>query len=331
MSKDNHLLYSASTHESFNIIFEPHSVVVNTKALNWIILIALALTWGSSFILMKRGMDVFSSDEVAALRIFIAFLFLSPLIFSHVKKPLLKHWKGFVGMGVLGNLIPAFLFTKAETGISSSLTGMLNSLTPLFTLLLGVLLFKTKTRLINAIGIIIGFAGAIGLLTVGKSEDMDNNLLYGFYVVLATICYALSVNIIKKELGEVNSVTATVWSMLFIGPFAGIYLFAFTDFMQKLENQPLVMNSLGYVILLAVFGTALSVIVFNVLIRNTNALFASSVTYLIPVVAMAWGVFDGEDVQLFHFLWIVLILLGVYLVNKKAVAVQPSSILEEKL
>lgn len=299
-------------------------LVVNTKAINWIILIALALTWGSSFILMKRGMDVYSSDEVAALRIFIAFLFLSPLIFKHVKKPLLKHWKGFLGMGLLGNFIPAFLFTKAETGISSSLTGMLNSLTPLFTLLLGVLLFKTKTKWVNVIGILIGFLGAIGLLMVGKSEDMNNNMLFGLFVVIATICYALSVNIIKKELNEVNSITATVWAMMFIGPLGGIYLFGFTDFTSKLSSNPLAYNSLGYIVVLAVFGTALSVIVFNVLIRNTNALFASSVTYLIPIVALVWGILDGEDVQLLHFVWIVIILLGVYLVNKKTPLPKPS-------
>lgn len=290
---------------------------MNTKVINWIILIALALTWGSSFILMKRGMDVYSSEEVAALRIFISFLFLSPLIFKHVKKPLLKNWKGFLGMGVLGNLIPAFLFTKAETGISSSLTGMLNSLTPLFTLLLGVLLFKTKTKWINVVGILIGFLGAMGLLMVGKSEDMNNNMVFGFFVVLATICYALSVNIIKKELNEVNSITATVWAMLFIGPLAGIYLFGFTDFRYKLSSNPMAYGSLGYIVILAVFGTALSVIIFNVLIRNTNALFASSVTYLIPIVALVWGILDGEDIQILHFVWIILILLGVYLVNKK--------------
>lgn len=297
---------------------------MNTKVINWIILIALAITWGSSFILMKRGMDVFSSEEVAALRIFIAFLFLSPLIFKHVKKPLLKDWKGFVGMGVLGNFIPAFLFTKAETGISSSLTGMLNSLTPLFTLLLGVLMFRTKTKLVNAIGIFIGFLGAIGLLMVGKTEDMNNNLLFGFYVVLATICYALSVNIIKKELNTINSITATVWAMLFIGPLAGVYLFGFTDFTAKLNTHPMALESLGYIAILAIFGTALSVIVFNVLIRNTDALFASSVTYLIPVVAMGWGILDGEDLQVLHFVWIVFILLGVYLVNKKVPVISPS-------
>jgi drug/metabolite transporter (DMT)-like permease len=295
---------------------------LNTKALNWIILIALALTWGSSFILMKRGLEVFSSDEVAALRIFIAFLFLSPLLIKHFKKELIKHWKGFLGMGLLGNFIPAFLFTKAETGISSSLTGMLNSLTPLFTLLLGVLLFKSKTKLINAIGILIGFVGAIGLLTAGKSEDMNNNLLFGVYVVLATVCYALSVNIIKKELGQVNSITATVWAMMFIGPLAGIYLFGFTDFMADLKTNALAYESLGYVSILAIFGTALSVIIFNVLIKNTNALFASSVTYLIPVVAMGWGILDGEAVVAMHFVWIIIILLGVYLVNKKPKSVE---------
>lgn len=223
-------------------------------------------------------------------------------------------------MGMLGNFIPAFLFTKAETGISSSLTGMLNSLTPLFTLLLGVLMFKTKTRLINAIGILIGFAGAIGLLTVGKSEDMDNNMLFGLYVVIATICYALSVNIIKARLNEVNSVTATVWALMFIGPLAGIYLFGFTGFISKFQQNPQAISSLCYICVLAIFGTALSVIVFNILIRNTNALFASSVTYLIPVVAMFWGIFDGENVQVLHFLWIGLILLGVWLVNKKGPA-----------
>ena len=290
---------------------------MNTKFINWLILIALALIWGSSFILMKRGLEVYSSDEVAALRIFIAFLFLSPLIFKHVKMPLLKHWRGFVGMGVLGNLIPAFLFTKAETGISSSFAGILNSLTPLFTMVLGVMLFKAKTAWINAIGIFIGFFGAIGLLMVGKSVDMNNNLLFGFYVVLATFCYGFSVNIIKKYLNEVNSITATVWAMMFIGPVAGAYLFGFTDFSTRLSGDPMALNSLGYVCILAILGTALSVIIFNVLIRNTNALFASSVTYLIPIVAIGWGLFDDEVILPWHFMWIIIILLGVYLVNKK--------------
>jgi drug/metabolite transporter (DMT)-like permease len=289
---------------------------MNTKLVNWVILIVLALTWGSSFILMKRGLEVFSSEQVASMRIFIAFLFLSPLVFWHVKKSLLKHWKGYIGMGVIGNLIPAFLFTKAETGLSSSLTGALNSLTPLFTLLVGVILYRQKTGWMNVLGIIIGFVGATGLTMVGKENGMDNELLYIFYVVMATVCYALSVNIIKQYLSGVDSLTATVWALLFIGPVAGCYLFT-TDFVERLTTMPGAWQSLGYTSILAIFGTALSVIVFNTLIKNTNTLFASSVTYLIPIVAMGWGIFDNEAVSVWHFAWIGLILLGVYLVNKE--------------
>ncbi len=271
---------------------------------------------------MKRGLEAFASDEVAALRMFIAFLFLSPLIYKHVKKEFLKYWPSFLGMGMLGNFIPAFLFTKAETVISSSLAGMLNSLTPLFTLLFGVLLFKIKTKLVNGIGIIMGFIGAIGLLLVGKPQDMGNNLSYGLLVVVATVCYAFSVNIIKKGLNNVNSITATVWAFTFVGPLAGIYLFAGTDFTAHLRTSPGALSSLGFVSILAIFGTAISVIIFNVLIRSTTALFASSVTYLIPIVAMGWGLFDKEAVLPLHFAWIGLILLGVYLVNKKPKVVE---------
>lgn len=300
---------------------------MQTKTLNWIILISLAFIWGSSFILMKRGLDVFSSDEVAALRIFIAFLFLSPLLFIHFKKQHLKLWKAFLGMGVFGNLIPAFLFTKAETGISSSLTGMLNSLTPLFTLVLGVIFFSIKTKWINVAGIIIGFIGAVGLIFMSDNNDTNTDILYSFYVIIATVCYALSVNIIKKFLGNVSSVTATVWSMLFIGPIAGIHLFVFSDFIDDLKTNNHAFISLGYIAILAIFGTALAVIVFNVLVKNTTALFASSVTYLIPIFAMLWGIFDGETIQLAHILCVIIILTGVYLVNKKAAQ---KSLLDEK-
>lgn len=288
----------------------------NSKLVQWVILVALALVWGSSFILMKRGLEAFTSPQVAALRMFIAFLFLVPFAFRHVKKEHTRDWKGFLGTGLLGNFIPAFLFTRAETGISSALTGMLNSLTPLFTLVLGVALFRSKTKLLNVLGVLIGFAGALGLLTVDKPENVSNNALYAIYVVIATICYGFSVNIIKKWLGHVNSITTTVWAFLFVGPPAGIYLFT-TDFQHRMATHPLAWQSLGYICILAIFGTALSVMVFNVLIRMTNALFASSVTYLIPIVAIGWGFVEGESVEMLHFLWIGIILLGVWLVNRK--------------
>lgn len=288
---------------------------MNTRAFHWLILIVLALIWGSSFILMKRGLDVFSSDEVAALRIFIAFIVMLPLVFFRTKKEDLRQWKGLLGQGMLGNFIPAFLFTKAETGLSSALTGMLNSLTPVFTLLLGFLLFKTRSGWINALGIMAGFAGAIGLLWAGKDADFGNNLGYGTYVIIATICYALSVHIIKKYLQGMDAITSTTWAMCMIGPPAGTYLLS-TDFLQKLQH-PLAIQSLAYVAILAIFGTAISVVIFTILVKQTNALFASSVTYLIPIVAILWGLLDGERLGISHLAWIGLVLLGVYLVNKK--------------
>ncbi len=285
---------------------------------NWLILIILALVWGSSFILMKRGLEAFSSSQVAAIRIFVAFLFLIPIAYKHLKKDLLVHWKAFLGMGMCGNLIPAFLFTKAETGISSSLTGMLNSLTPLFTIITGILFFKAKARWQSVTGVLIGLSGAIGLVYFSNGNDpaRDNGIIFSLYVVLATILYAFSVNIIGKYLRNVNAITATVWALMFIGPIAGIYLFT-TDFIHILKTNPEALKALGYVCILGVFGTALSVMIFNRLIRNSDPVFASSVTYLIPVVALGWGIFEKEQIQILHFVFIGIILGGVYLVNKK--------------
>lgn len=289
----------------------------NRNLLHWIIFIALALTWGSSFILMKRGMDVFSSDQVAAMRIFMAFLFLLPIAYRHIDRKLFKLLPAFAGMGTFGNLLPAFLFTKAETTISSALTGILNSLTPIFTLLLGVFIFRQKTHWMQVLGLAIGLGGAIGLVSLGKDSVNHGNVFVGSgYVVLATIFYGTSVNIIKAKLTGVNSITATVFALCITGPVAGIYLFT-TDFVTRLQTQPHAWESLGYVAILGIFGTALSVMVFNILIKEAGTLFASSVTYFIPIVAMLWGAADGESITAIHFLFIAVILGGVTLVNRR--------------
>lgn len=290
---------------------------MNIKFQNWGILLLLSLMWGSSFILMKRGMEVYTSNQVAALRIFIAFIAVTPLVFKHVKKSLLTHWRGFLGMGMFGSLIPAFLFTAAQNGISSSLTAMLNSLTPVFTLIVGVFIFKDKPRWINILGVLIGFCGAIGLLIVSKGGAMNTNIWYGTYIVFAAICNALAVSIIKKYLGGINAITCTVWSMVLVGPIAGMYLFT-TDFTDRLSNTPMAWQSLGYITILAVSSSVIAVVLFNILIARSSTLFATSVTYLLPIVAMGWGFFDNEQVLFMHFVWIGLILIGVFLVNRKA-------------
>lgn len=290
---------------------------MNSKSLSWFILILLAIVWGSSFILMKRGLDAYSSDEVAALRISIAFLFLVPLHIKHYKVDLKKYLPGLLLMGVFGNLIPAFLFTMAETQISSSLTGMLNALTPLFTILVGLVWLKIKPSSKQVVGIVVGFISAIFLMAFETGEDKFKNATYSFVVLVATLCYAISINGIRKHLGALNSVTATVWAFTFTGPAALIYLLGFTDFSLHLAQHPKAWSSLGYISILAVVGTALSVILYNVLIKKSGAVFASSCTYLIPIVAVFWGVFDGESVNPAQILSIIAIILSVYLINRK--------------
>jgi drug/metabolite transporter (DMT)-like permease len=290
-------------------------LIMKKTSLPWILLIALSLVWGSSFILMKRGLTAFDSDEVAALRITIASVFLLPLLVKYHKIDLRKNLKGLVLMGVFGNLIPAFLFTKAETEISSSLTGMLNALTPLFTILIGIVFFKQTITKVKFFGVTIGFLGAIGLIVFGDSHEQSKNVMYCLLVVAATICYAISVNGIRAYLSDIHSITATVWAFTLMGPIAAIYLFGFTDVVKHTAESPYGASALGYVSILAIFGTAISVVVFNYLIKMSGAIFAASCTYLIPVVAIGWGLFDGEVVNPLQIAAVFVIIGGIWLIN----------------
>lgn len=291
--------------------------MMKQSSLSWTILITLSLVWGSSFILMKKGMEAFSSEEVAALRISIASIFMLPFLSKHYKIDIKKYLPGILIMGVFGNLIPAFLFTKAETQISSSLAGMLNALTPFFTMIIGVWFLKQKVIIGQLLGIAIGFVGASSLVFLGETSTTNSDLFYTVYVVLATLCYAISVNGIKYYLSDLNSITATVWSFSLIGPFALLYLFGSTEFTTKLITHPLAYHSLTFISILAIVGSALSVIVYNTLIKQAGTVFAASCTYLIPIVAIGWGVFAGESIQPIHLLSVAIIIIGVWMVNRK--------------
>jgi len=290
---------------------------MKASASSWFILILLSVVWGSSFILMKRGMDVFSSDEVAGLRIGIAFLFLAPLYLKKQNINFKKNWKGLVLMGVLGNLLPAFLFTKAETQISSSLTGMLNALTPLFTIVVAFFWFKTKFKSIQVAGIISGLLGAMLLLFFNEGGDASTNVMFSLLVVLATVFYALSLNGIKHYLGGMNSVSATLGAFTITGPIALAYLFIQTDFINDLKTNQIALKSFGYICILAIVGTALSVIIYNTLIKEAGTVFASTCTYLIPIVAVVWGLLDGETVNFIQMAGVLVIILSVYLINRR--------------
>ena len=196
------------------------------------------------------------------------------------------------------------------------MAGMLNSLTPVFTMTFGYFIFRNKVTSSQSGGVILGLAGAIGLILITSGGHIGAISWHPWLIVIATICYALSVNIIRYKLQAVDSILISGFALSIVGPPTGIYLFT-TDFTERITNNPHALISLGYVLLLAIFGTAISIVLFNRLIKLSGALFASSVTYLIPIVALLWGLADGEHMGIPHLLAMAAILGGVYMINLK--------------
>lgn len=285
------------------------------KILAWILLLVLALIWGSSFILMKKGLRTFRPDQLASLRMGISFLCLLPFVITRYKQVENSHWKYLCAAGLLGNGIPAFLFATAQTHISSSVAGMLNGLTPVFVLIVGWWFFKVNTSRNGIAGVFIGLTGAVSLLFIRSSGTISSDPKYGLLIVLATICYGFSANIIRSRLQMASSVLITAFVLAFVGPPSIIYLFT-TDFTDRLSIDGALID-LGFVAVLAIFGTALSTVLFNRLLKITTAIFASTVTYMIPVVAMLWGIADGETIGLSHVASLLVILTGIYMASRK--------------
>ncbi|MDO5655387.1 MAG: DMT family transporter [Flavobacteriaceae bacterium] len=281
------------------------------------VLIVLALVWGTSFILIKKSVDVFSPYQVGALRVSMAGLVLMsfgiPALRKLDKKTLM--WAA-IG-GCFGNFIPMFLFPMAEVKVSSSLAGILNSLVPIFTLFFGFLLFNTKSTKVQVLGAIIGFAGANVLMYFTGGSGGESHFQYALLIILATISYSLSGLIVKSKLNHVRSLelSGAVFSIWFL-PALIILIFSgfFTEFNGSVEHW----KGLGYVSILAFMGTAMAMILFYKLIQQTTAVFASSVTYLMPVVAVLWGILDGEEFNFWFIIGGFLILIGIYLIREKS-------------
>lgn len=254
--------------------------------------------------------------QVGSLRVGITFLVLMPFAFKRFKKIKRKHWPVLLIVG-LCSTAPAFLFPMAQQGIDSATAGILNSLTPLFTLIVGLAFFSVKVKWFNIVGMLLGLAGAIGLISVSGNASFQFNLGYAVYIIIATILYALSANTIKSFLTEIDSFTITIFSFIIFGLPTLVYLFTSTPFIEQYHTDPDFWTGLAYITTLAIFGTAIALIFFNYLIKINTVIFAASVTYLIPIVAFFWGIIDGEQFGLVYILWILIILLGVLLVNAK--------------
>jgi drug/metabolite transporter (DMT)-like permease len=288
------------------------------ERLKWALLLVLALIWGSSFILMKRGLfhegvPVLTPFQLASARLAIAWLTLSPLLLRHYAE-LRTHWRPLLGSGLLGNGLPAFLFATAQMRVSSSLSGMLNSLTPLFALLIGVSLFGQRLRMVHLAGVLLGLAGAVGLIALGSDDGLPAWSTYALLPVVATVCYGASANIVKHRLYMLPASATSALALTFVGPVALVLVFA-SGLPRTLAMHPHGWSALGHVALLATLSSALALVLWNVLLKRTSALWASSVTYLMPVVAIGWGMLDGERLGPMQLAMIAVILAGVYLVN----------------
>ncbi len=281
----------------------------------WGLLFLLGLVWGSSFILIKQGLTAFSPAEVGALRIASASVFLVPIALPALRTLSRRHLKLLAFIGLFGSLGPAFLFAFAQTQLSSSVTGILNAVTPLNVLLLGAAFFGRRIAQPEIVGLGVGLVGTVILVLAGSSGNLSSINFYSLLIVAATICYGFNTNIIKNYLGDLKPTVITAVSLLLAGPPAVVYLFGASDFTEKVGSGT-VGWPLAAIMLLGVLGTALALIMFNKLVQIRTAVFASSVTYLVPMVAIAWGVLDGESLSGWHLVGMAAILGGVYVANR---------------
>lgn len=281
----------------------------------WLFLIVLSLIWGSSFILIKKALIGLSPIQLGALRIVISGLILFIAGFNGLKKLSKNTLKWIVITGFLGTFFPAFLFAYAITEIDSAVASILNSLVPLNTILIGFIVFQIIFSRKQIIGVFIGLFGTILLIGNGANINPEQNYWFALLVITATIMYAISINIIKRHLQEVPAITIAVGNFVVIIIPAIIILFYDGFFSSEVLESPNLKTALFYVFLLSVFGTALAKIMFNKLVQISTPVFASSVTYLMPVIAVMWGLLDGEGFSFWQALATGFILLGVYLAN----------------
>ena len=283
----------------------------------WLYLVILSIVWGSSYILIKKTLIGLTPLQLGSLRIIFTTIILLFIGFSSLKKIPKNKWKWIFLTGYIGSFFPSFLFAFAQTEIDSGVAAILNSLTPLATLLIGLGFFKFIIDSKQIVGVIIGLIGSFLLIYEGSTINPDQNLLLVTFIIAASICYATSVNILKAHLQEVPAISIALGNFLCILPPALIILFSSGFLNINFAESPEVQNSLFYILILAIFGSAFAKVLFNRFIQIASPVFASSVTYTLPIVAIMWGYLDGESINNRQLLATAIILVGVYLANRK--------------
>jgi len=289
---------------------------LSSKFINWLIFIALSFIWGSSFILMKEGLVALTAFQVASLRIISSGLVLFPVAYRSFKQiPGNKIFYTFMS-GVLGSLLPAYLFCVAEQGIDSALAGVLNSLTPIFVIIIGALFFQSKTSTNKVIGILVAFAGSFLLFLSQPNFSEHNNAFYVLLIVIATIMYGINVNMVSRHLKNIPSLQIASLA-LSLNAIPALVVLYFTGYFKLDFSDHAILFSTGFSFVLGIFGTAIASIIFYMLIKRAGAVFSSMVTYGIPFVAIMWGIIYGEKIGWKQVICLLIILTGVYVANRK--------------
>ena len=281
----------------------------------WIYLISLSLIWGTSFILIKKALIGLTPLQLGSLRIIFSSIILFIFAWNTLKLITKKEWKWIIISAFLGSFFPAFLFAFAETEIDSSIASILNSLVPLNTVIIGAIVFKIASSKKQIIGVVVGLIGTYLLIDGGIQLNPDQNYLYAGLVILCSFLYGFNVNIIKKYLNDIPAVTIAAghFSVIFI---PAIIIFSFSGFNTDQVYDPITLKSIGYVLILSAFGTALAKVLFNKLVQISTAVFASSVTYSLLIVSLFWGILDGELFSINQLMATALIVLGVLLSSR---------------
>jgi drug/metabolite transporter (DMT)-like permease len=288
---------------------------MQTKENKWLFLIVLSLIWGSSFILIKRGLEGLNAFQVGSLRIIFTGGFLLLIGFkSFVKIPKAK-WKYIAMTSFFGTFLPVYLFAYAQTQIHSSVSAILNSLTPMNTLILGVLFFGLSFKPTQIIGVLIGLVGSILLVYNGAVNHPDQNYFYAIFIIIASLCYATNVNLIKKHLSDLSPMSISVGNFA-IMTIPALIILSCTDFFTIVSLEK-AQHAMVYVAILGIIGTGIANLIFFKLIQISSPVFATSVTYLIPVVAFGWGLLDQEMLTPVQFFGAFIILVGVFMASKK--------------
>ncbi len=288
------------------------------STLKWIYLLLLALVWGSSFILIKKGLVGLTALQVGSLRTVFASIFLLFIGIRSLRHIKGKQWMWITFSGFFGTFFPAYLFSFAETEIDSAIVSILNSTTPLLSMLVGIALFEAAFIRKKFVGVMVGLAGTTALIWSGATVNPDQNYWYSLLVILASLFYGFNANVIKKHLQTLPALAITTGNFMVIAVPALIVLATTGFFSIEVLSAPDVPLSLFYIGILGVVGTGAALIVFNKLIQISDPVFSTSVTYLVPIVALGWGILDGEKFTLIQLLSGLIIIVGVLIVNSKS-------------